>query len=196
MQIDVLSEILRGNNGQITRKQALAAGINPHLMSNLTREGKLERVERGVYIDPAIFEDDMYILQYRFSKGIYFKDTALFLHGMIDRTPSTYQMNFPFSYHPTAIDRYPVQVYRQKPEWQELGVETVKSPGQHLVRTYNIERTLCDILRTRDSSDAETIKQAMVAYAQMKDKNLHRLSEYSDIFKVKTKIRAYMEVLL
>jgi len=137
-----------------------------------------------------------YILQYRFSKGIYFKDTALFLHGMIDRTPGTYQMNFPLGYHPTAIDRYPVQVYRQKPEWQELGVEMVKSPGQHLVRTYNIERTLCDVLRTRDASDAETIKQTMVAYAQMKDKNLHRLSEYSDIFKVKRKIRAYMEVLL
>jgi len=115
---------------------------------------------------------------------------------MIDRTPGTYQMNFPLGYHPTAIDRYPVQVYRQKPEWQELGVEMVKSPGQHLVRTYNIERTLCDVLRTRDASDAETIKQTMVAYAQMKDKNLHRLSEYSDIFKVKRKIRAYMEVLL
>lgn len=196
MQIDVLSEILRRNNGQITRQQASAAGINPHLLSDLTSEGKLERVDRGVYIDPAIFEDDMYILQYRFSKGVYFKDTALFLHGMIDRTPGTYQMNFPLGYHPTAIDRYPVQVYQQKAEWQELGVETIKSPGQHLVRTYNIERTLCDILRTRDASDVETIKQAMVAYAQMKDKNLHRLSEYSEIFNVKTKIRAYMEVLL
>ena len=196
MQKDSLKKLLRSNNGQITRQQILQAGIDPHLLVELTRTGSLERVDRGVYIDPEIFEDDMYILQYRFSKGVFFKDSALFLHGMIDRTPGIYEMNFPQSYHPTAIGRYPVKVYRQKPEWQKIGVELVKSPGNHLVRTYNVERTLCDLLRTRDASDVETIKQAMVYFAQMKNKDLHCLSEYADIFKVKDKIRAYMEVLL
>lgn len=196
MQRDVLNKMLLENNGQITRKQAEEVGIDLHLLVDLTRDGKLERVDRGVYIDPAIFEDDMYILQYRFSKGIYFKDTALFLHDMIDRTPGTYEMNFPLSYHPTTIDRYPVKVYRQKLEWQNIGIEEVLTPGRHLVRSYNIERTLCDILRTRDATDTETIKQAMVAFSTMKHKDLHRLSEYADIFKVKDKIRPYMEVLL
>lgn len=196
MQTDIISDILQKNNGQITRQQAVKFGINPRLLSNLVCSGKLERVDRGVYIDPAIFEDDMYILQYRFSKGIFFKDSALFLHHMIDRTPGTYQMNFPLGYHPTAIDRYPVKIYQQKPEWYEIGVELVKSPGQHLVRTYNVERTLCDILRTRDSSDAETIKQAMLAYGQMQHKDIHRLGNYADIFHVKDKIMTYMEVVL
>lgn len=196
MQRDRLDQLLRANNGQVTRQQIEAVGMDPHVLIELTRLGKLERVDRGVYIDPAIFEDDMYILQYRFGKGIYFKDTALFLHGMIDRTPGRYEMNFPQDYHPTTINRYPVKVCRQKPDWQLLGVEEVLSPGQHKVRVYNVERTLCDILRTRDASDAETIKQAMVSFSQMKDKNLHRLSEYAEIFKVKDKIRAYMEVLL
>lgn len=196
MQIDKLNGLLERNNGQVTRKQTSRAGIDPHLLVTLTRNGELERVDRGVYINPAIFEDDMDILQYRFSKGVFFKDTALFLHGMIDRTPDMYQMNFPANYHPTNIQRYPVKVYRQKAEWQTLGIEVVKSPGQHLVQVYNIERTLCDILRTRDASDSETIKQAMVAYSQMKQKNLHLLSEYADIFNVKEKIMTYMEVLL
>lgn len=38
----------------------------------------------GVYIDPVEFDDDMAALQYCLSKGVYFKDTALFLHSMID----------------------------------------------------------------------------------------------------------------
>jgi predicted transcriptional regulator of viral defense system len=196
MQIDKLNGLLEQNNGQVTRKQTSRAGIDPHLLVTLTRKGELERVDRGVYINPAIFEDDMDILQYRFSKGVFFKDTALFLHGMIDRTPDTYQMNFPANYHPTNIQSYPVKVYRQKTDWQTLGIEVIKSPGQHPVRVYNIERTLCDILRTRDASDSETVKQAMVAYSQMKHKNLHRLSGYADIFNVKEKIMTYMEVLL
>ncbi|RXT56328.1 type IV toxin-antitoxin system AbiEi family antitoxin domain-containing protein [Lacticaseibacillus chiayiensis] len=196
MQLDAISELLHANNGQVTRRQIDQAGIDPHILGELTRAGKLERVDRGVYIDPAIFEDDMYILQYRFRKGIYFKDTALFLHDMTDRAPGTYEMNFPQNYHPTKINQYPVKVYRQNLAWYELGAELVKSPGQHLVRTYNVERTLCDILRTRDRSDAETIQQAMVSFSRMKNKNLHRLSEYADIFNVKDQIRTYMEVLL
>ncbi|MDE3316120.1 type IV toxin-antitoxin system AbiEi family antitoxin domain-containing protein [Lacticaseibacillus zeae] len=194
--IDAVKAFMEENNGQVTVADMKRLGLDPHSLADFANRGQLERVDRGVYIDPAIFEDDMYILQYRFSRGIYFKDSALFLHHMIDRTPDRYQMNFPLGYHSPAIKRYPVKVYRQKSEWHDLGVEIVKSPGQHMVRAYNVERTLCDIIRTRDSSDAETIKQAMVSFSQMKRKDLHRLSEYADIFKVKNKIRAYMDVLL
>lgn len=71
MRFDPIRKILETNNGQVTRRQVDQAGLDPHILVELTRSGKLERVDRGVYIDPAIFEDDMYILQYRFSKGIF-----------------------------------------------------------------------------------------------------------------------------
>ena len=73
MQTEMLNKLLKANNGQVTRQQVEQSGIDPHLLSTLTRDGRLERVDRGVYINPAIFEDDMYILQYRFGKGIFSK---------------------------------------------------------------------------------------------------------------------------
>lgn len=193
---DTAEAFMNGNNGQITTTDMSKLGLDSHLLSDWAKQGKLERVDRGVYVDPAIFEDGMYILQYRFSRGIYFKDSALFLHHIIDRTPDRYQMNFPLGYNPSAIKRYPVRIYRQKLEWQTLGVEEVLSPGQHKVRVYNVERTLCDILRARDSSDAETIRQAMRSYVQMKHKDIGRLTEYASLFKVEEQISHYMEVLL
>ncbi|MHC9533288.1 hypothetical protein ACVPPR_07710 [Dellaglioa sp. L3N] len=45
---------------------------------------------------------------------------------------------------------------------------TTKTSGGHMVSVYDVERTLCDIIRTRDRSDAETIKQAMNSYAHQK----------------------------
>lgn len=193
---ELIKEFMKQNNWQVTTADARKLGVNPHLLIDLANRGKLERVGRGVYIDPAIFEDDMFILQYRFSKGVYYKDTALFLHHMIDRTPDRYQMNFPRGYNPTLIGKFPVRGHRQKIEWHELGIEEVLSPGQHKVRVYNIERTLCDILRTRDSSDSETIRQAMISYSQLKQKDIGRLVRYADLFKVREKINNYMEVLL
>ena len=46
------------------------------------------------------------------------------------------------------------------------------------------ERTLCDILRTRDESDSETIRRAMISYSQLKHKDVGRLVSYVDLFKV------------
>ena len=170
--------------------------ISPRVLRNMYAHGLLERLAPGVYIDPFEFGDDIAALQYSLSKGIFFKDTALFLYGMIDRTPSIYEMNFPLPYAYSTKTNAPVKIYRQKKELYEIGIASTQTPGGHLVKVYDIERTLCDILRTRDRSDAETIKQAMNSYAHQKEKNLRKLMAYARTFKVEEEIRMYMEVLL
>lgn len=195
-QQDEIIEYLNKNGGQITSKAANSMGISPRVLRNMYSHGQLEKLAPGVYIDPLEFGDDIAALQYSLSKGIFFKDTALFLYGMIDRTPSTYEMNFPLPYAYSTKKNAPLKIYRQKKELYEIGITSTKTPGGHLVKVYNIERTLCDILRTRDRSDAETIKQAMSSYAHQKEKNLHQLMTYARIFKVEKEIRTYMEVLL
>ncbi|KRN27646.1 type IV toxin-antitoxin system AbiEi family antitoxin domain-containing protein [Liquorilactobacillus mali] len=195
-QQDEIIEYLNKNGGQITSKAANSIGISPRVLRNMYSHGQLEKLAPGVYIDPLEFGDDIAALQYSLSKGIFFKDTALFLYGMIDRTPSTYEMNFPLPYAYSTKTDAPLKIYRQKKELYEIGITSIKTPGGHLVKAYDIERTLCDILRTRDRSDAETIKQAMNSYAHQKKKNLHQLMAYAKIFKVEKEIRTYMEVLL
>lgn len=195
-QKDEIIEYLNKNGGQITSKTVNSMGISPRVLRNMYAHGQLERLAPGVYIDPFEFGDDIAALQYNLSKGIFFKDTALFLYGMIDRTPSIYEMNFPLPYAYSTKTDAPIKIYRQRKELYEIGITTTETPGEHLVKTYNVERTLCDILRTRDRSDAETIKQAMNSYIHRRGKNLHQLMTYARIFKVEEEIRMYMEVLL
>lgn len=196
MTVEKLKSFLSKNNGQITRKDAENLNIYPTVLSRLVKSGQLERVERGVYIDPNIFEDDMFVLQYKYSKGIYFKDTSLFLHGMIDRTPDKYDMNFPSQYSNSDLKKYPIRMHRQIDSLYTMGIEEIQSPGNHLIKTYNIERTLCDIVRGRDKSDMETIKQAMNSYIDRPDKNLGQLFDYAKKLKVEKIIGTYMEILL
>ena len=195
-QQDEIIKYLNKNGCQITSKTSESMGISSRVLRNMYAHGLLERLAPGVYIDPLEFGDDIAALQYSLSKGIFFKDTALFLYGMIDRTPSTYEMNFPLPYAYSTKTNAPVKIYRQKQELYEIGITSTKTPGGHLVKVYDIERTLCDILRTRDRSDAETIKQAMNSYAHQKGKNLRQLMTYARTFKVEEEVRMYMEVLL
>ena len=195
-QQDEIIKYLNENGGQITSKEVNSMEISPRVLRNMYAHGLLERLAPGVYIDPFEFGDDIAALQYSLSKGIFFKDTALFLYGMIDRTPSIYEMNFPLPYAYSTKTNAPVKIYRQKKELYEIGIASTQTPGGNLVKVYDIERTLCDILRTRDRSDAETIKQAMNSYAHQKEKNLRKLMAYARTFKVEEEIRMYMEVLL
>lgn len=195
-QAETILKFMQENNGQISINDVKKLGLAKMTLYRMAEDQQIEKIAPGVFILPQEFGDDIAALQYRFSKGIYFKDTALFLHGMIDRTPEIYEMNFPTSISHGEIYDAPLKTYRQTEKLFKIGIEDVQSPGGHNVKVYNIERTLCDILRTRDRSDAETIKQAMNSYAKMSGKNILRLTKYADIFKVRDEIQKYMEVLL
>ncbi|MBR3607820.1 MAG: abortive phage infection protein, partial [Lachnospiraceae bacterium] len=64
------------------------------------------------------------------------------------------------------------------------------------VRCYDAERTICDLLRSRNRMDEETVISAIKNYAAYKDKDLHRLAAYAEKFRVSKILKQYMEVLL
>ena len=56
--------------------------------------------------------------------------------------------------------------YYIKPELHRLGVVSLKTTFGNDVRSYNAERTICDILRSRNKMDEETIISAVKNYAK------------------------------
>ena len=66
----------------------------------------------------------------------------------------------------------------------------------HIIfRVYDLERTLCDILRG-SGSDVQIVGEAMKRYAASKDKNIHKLMQYAEQLRVKPKVLRYLEILL
>jgi hypothetical protein len=72
----------------------------------------------------------------------------------------------------------------------------VKTPGGNIVKAYNAERTLCDILRPRNHVDVQIVTDAFKRYTGRKEKNIPLLSEYARMLKVEYRLRSYLEVLL
>jgi len=64
------------------------------------------------------------------------------------------------------------------------------------VRCYDAERTICDLLRSRNRMDEETVISAIKKYVVYKDKDLNRLATYAEKFRVSKILKQYMEVLL
>lgn len=183
-------------NGIITSTKVTEAGIPRRCLGSMVRSGLLHRVERGVYTLPETWEDELFILQWRFSRGIFSHETALYLHAMTDRTPSRYTMTFPFGYNPGNVLKRGVVPKVANEEMYPLGIMTISSPSGNSIKAYDIERTLCDMVKTRHRADIQVVNQAMRLYAGSRDKDIARLMDYAERLRVKSKILTYMEILL
>ncbi len=191
-----VKELLEAStDGTITAEQVTAAGLHRSVLQELVDDGELYRYARGLYVRSNAWVDDLYLLQRRYGRGIYSHDTALYLLDYSDRTPTQYTMTFPKGYNAPSLKKESILIKRVVPENYSLGVIEVNSPFGNPLRIYDLERTLCDILRG-SGSDIQIVTGAMKHYAASKEKNIHKLLQYADQLHVRPKVLHYMEVLL
>jgi hypothetical protein len=193
---ELIHSILKDNNGYITTAQVTSAGIPRRCLNELVLSGDIYKADRGIYTLPETWEDEMYFLQYRFSKGIYSHGTALYLHALTDRTPHRYTMTTPHGYNAGGARKQGIVIKAALPGLFELGITEVASPCSNPLKVYDVERTLCDIVRGRNADDIQLVNQAMKAYAASSKKDIAKLIDYAEKLRVKSKILRYMEVLL
>lgn len=100
----------------------------------------------------------------RCSHGVFSHETALFFHDLTDREPSSCSITVKRGYSTTRLKADGISVYTIKQELYEIGKSTVP--------VYDMERTICDLLRCRSSIEMQIFQGALKMYARRKDKDL------------------------
>ncbi|MCP1101390.1 putative transcriptional regulator of viral defense system [Aequitasia blattaphilus] len=191
-----LYEVMKKNNNMITTAQVLALGYSKTLLTQYVKGGLLDRCQHGLYTLPDSVHDDMYTLSLRSDKIVFSHDTALFLNGLSDRTPFFHSVTIPsnMSLSPSIKDE--CSCYYIKSELYQVGLIQKKTTFGNVVKCYNSERTICDMLRSRSRLDEENVISAVKNFANFRDKDLNLLTVYSKQFQVSKALKKYMEVLL
>lgn len=189
-------EFIRNNNNMITTSQMEGLGFTRSLLSVYEREGLLERERHGIYLLPDAVHDDMYTLMLCSGKIIFSHDTALFLNHLSDRTPFVHSVTIPSNTKLSKQLQEECICYYIKPQLHSLGAVNLKTTLGNTVRAYNAERTICDLLRSRNRLDEETVISAVKNYAVSSEKNLNLLAGYALQLGVGKILKRYMEVLL
>ena len=192
----VILEALKKNNNVITTAQVMELGFSRYLLSKYEKEGLLERERQGVYVLPNSVHDDMYTLMLRSGKIIFSHDTALFLNGLSERTPFIHSVTISNNTRVSKVIQEECVCYYIKPELHQIGMTIRKTTLGNRVRCYNAERTICDLLRSRNRLDEETVIGAVKNYTASSDKDLNLLAVYASKFRVYKELKRYMEVLL
>lgn len=192
----IILDAIKKNNNIITTEQVVKLGFSRYLLSKYEKEGLLDRERQGVYILPDAVHDDMYTLMLRSNKIVFSHDTALFLNGLSERTPFVHSVTISNNTRVSKVVREECVCYYIKPELYELGMTVRKTTFGNEVRCYDTERTICDLLRSRNRVDEETVISAVKNYAASSTKALNVLEEYALKFGVDKTLRRYLEVLI
>lgn len=191
-----LAVIAKRHGGIIETKIAAQHGVSKAMLHKLCKEDKIHRIVKGQYIFPDDMQDELLSISRRSENIIFSHETALYLHGISERTPFEHTITAPSECIPSRAIKSECKVYYIKPELFDLGKTALKTPAGNTVPVYDLERTICDVVRSRNKLGTETFHSALKLYAASPKKNLNKLNSYAKKMHVANVLHRHLEVLL
>ena len=183
-------------SGILLTKNVLEDGHSKDALYKFIKDYGLQQVGHGVYAEPSLWEDDQYILSLRCPQAVFSHDDALYYHRLIDREPLQQTITIYTGYGTARLVKDGIRVFTVKKELLETGKITITNSFGHIIPIYDLERTICDLVRSRSKFEIQDYQTALKSYISRKDKDLNKLMEYAQLFHVDSIIRGYMEVML
>lgn len=172
-------------------------GVSKYSFYKFVHENGLERIGKGIYSKEDVLVDDLFVISQRCSKAVFSHDEAFYYHGLSDREPLIHTITIYSGYNAHRLKSdSKCKVYYVKEELLDVGKTIVKDNFGNDIPMYDLERTICDLVRSRNSIEMQEFSSVMKAYIARKDKNLNLLMEYARKFRIDNVIRRYVEVLL
>jgi len=184
------------DSGILLTENVIRAGVEKSRLYSFIEKNGLEKVAQGIYATPECWVDELYILHLRCAKGVVSHDEALYYYDIVDREPFQHTITIYTGYGVGRLKSYGVKVYTVKRELLEIGKTSVETSTGHIIPMYDLERTICDVVRSRSQMEVQDYQSAIRRYAKRKDKDLNKLMKYAKLFHVDKIIRGYMEVLI
>lgn len=150
------------------------AGIPKVYLTKLVKNGIIKRVKNGLYINSQTFPDTMYENLANSKYGIYSSLSALYLLDFSDRIPMIYDVTVPTGYKGYLQKIENVKLYYVSKKIYNLGLVEVDDMFNNKLRCYDLERTICDIVKYYDRLDKEICNKALIDYfsGNYNEKNL------------------------
>ena len=192
--MDIIKQLMNANNGMLSTRMIEPLNISRQYLSVMERNNDIERISRGIYLAPSAFEDSYFLFQQKYKKAIFSHMNALYFYGMTEEFPYNFTVTVPQRYHVNTVNDK-CDVFYVSDDIYEIGIIEVETPGGNKVRAYDIERCICDIIRSKNRMDFEQVKFSIREYIKRKDKDLIKLSRYAGILGIREEVMDFISML-
>ena len=188
--------LVSSRGGYARTSALLKAGVHPAHIAALVKLGSLERLKQGLYaLGGGKKRSELADVQRAMPESIFCLGTALAIHGIGTWEPPEIQLAVQRDRRIKPPAFPPIRVFSFSGERFSLGIEDRKTPGG-MIRLYDREKTICDILRFRRVIGLDVAMEALREYLKSGKKNIPTLLDYARLLRVEGTVRTYAEALL
>ena len=162
----------------------------------MVQTGDIRRVQQGIYTIEDTPIDAEHILQLQYQKCIISHESALYHLGYSERVPENISVTVPRHFGTSRLNDKSLRIRYCKPELIYYGSEERLSNYGNRIVIYNLERTICDVIRHQKGMDIEIANKAIRKYCLENMNRLSLLMIYAKKMGISDKVRNKIEVLV
>ncbi len=189
-----IKKLLEENNGIVTNEMVISENIPNVYLSRMVKDGVISKVDRGIYSDSEVVIDEYYLLYQKNQRIIFSFSSALFLHNLTDRIPYEMEVTLPNTYNSSHIEK-PIIIHKVIMKYYDVGKIMIKTMFGNEVASYDMERTICDLVRFRKNIDVEVFSKAIKNYSNSENRDYKKLRKYAEVFRISKQINDILDVI-
>ena len=163
----------------ITVDEVNALNIPRVILNRLINKNLIEKIKTGLYVLKDSWGDEYFNLIYKNKYAVYSHLTSLYFHDLCERVPLIYDITVKQNYGGNLIKN-----------------NEITSPQGRTIKCYDIERSLCDLIKCKNKIYLEYLKYAFNEYYKIQKNNPQKLYEYAKKLNIYPKVKEFMEVFL
>ncbi len=187
------------SHGGVARFSAiLKEGFHPDSLGALEKEGKVEKIARGLYritnYTPGS-HPDLVVASLQAPKGVICLISALSFYEATNEIPKYVDIAIPQGTHANRIKYPPVKFYRFAPKAWKIGIEKHEVEN-HQVKIYSLAKTIADCFKFRNRIGMDIARDALKFAITEKGIKPKEIMEYAKICRVDSIIKPILEAMI
>ncbi len=114
----------------------------------------------------------------------------------MEKEPYQFDITVKYGYNATHLKNAGYKIHTSIVDIFNVGITYINTQYGNVVQVYDMERTICDIIKNKNSIDIQVLNYALKQYVKSKNKRVPVLLEYAKKFRILEKVKLYLEMLL
>lgn len=186
------------HGGIVRFSSIIKAGFHSDTLSALEKEGRIEKIARGLYrMTQYKFGayPDLVIACFQAPRGIVCLVSALAFHEVTNEIPKYVDIAIPAGTRANRIKYPPVRFYRFSTKTWNSGIEVHQFEGRK-IRVYNLAKTIADCFKFRNRIGFNVVRDALKIAVTEKKIKPQDIMKYAKLCRVDRIIKPILETMV
>lgn len=190
--IEIFDELQK--EGVIFRAKNLnELGLSNYLINKMVNQGHLKKIYQGVYAIDDIKNIKLTDINVIIENGVLSLMSAAVYYKLIDGTIVKCDITLDRDQKPPKIPYDIFMYYYTTSDLYGVGLNVINQ-GNRKLKIYDLERTICDIIKHRNKYDEQLVNTIFSNYLKRNDVNIPKLLGYSKKVRIYNVVLQYLEM--